>query len=92
MARSHGQERRCEGCGTRMARDNRSRLCSPCSRHQVQASNAPVQPDSFWQCAALQEALCARHFGLVIYAYRTSIGRCSPSPRSVAGSACPKLR
>lgn len=70
MATSHGQERRCEGCGTLLARDNRSRSCSPCSRQQVQISSAPVKPDNFWQCVALQEALRARHFGLVIYAYR----------------------
>ncbi|MGH3909151.1 MAG: XRE family transcriptional regulator [Pseudonocardiaceae bacterium] len=70
MARSNGQQRRCAGCGAPLARDNRSRLCSPCSRQQVQACSAPVKPDSFWQGAALQEALRAQHFGLVIYAYR----------------------
>lgn len=70
VARSEGQERRCQGCGTRLAQDNRSRLCSPCSRHEVQASSAPTKQDGFWQRAALREALEARHFGQVLNAYR----------------------
>ena len=70
MTRSKGQERCCQGCGTRLARDNRSRLCSPCSRHEVQASSAPIKPDEFWQRPALRDARKARHFGQVINAYR----------------------
>ena len=70
MASPEGQERRCQGCGTRLARDNRSRLCSPCSRHEVQASSAPIKQDSFWQRAALRDALESRHFGRVVNAYR----------------------
>lgn len=68
--RSEGQERRCQGCGTRLARDNRSRLCSPCARHEVQASSAPVKQDGFWQRAALRDTLGSRHFGQVLNAYR----------------------
>jgi hypothetical protein len=36
--RSGGDRWCCQGCGTRLARDNCSRLCSPCSRREVQAS------------------------------------------------------
>jgi hypothetical protein len=70
VARSEDHERRCQGCGTRLARDNRSGLCSPCSRHEVHASRAPAKHDGFWQCSALRDALEARHFGQVLYAYR----------------------
>ncbi|MCA1693690.1 MAG: helix-turn-helix domain-containing protein [Actinobacteria bacterium] len=70
MARSEGQERRCQGCGTRLARDNPSRLCSPCSRHEVQASSAPIKQDGFWERAVLRDALESRHFGQVLNAYR----------------------
>lgn len=69
MARSK-QQRRCQGCGMPLARDNRSQLCSPCSRHEVQASSAPTKQDAFWQHAALRDALEARHFGQVLNAYR----------------------
>jgi tetratricopeptide (TPR) repeat protein len=71
VAGSKDHQRRCQGCGTPLACDNRTRLCSPCSRREVQeASGAPAKPDGFWQCAALQDALAARHFGQVLYAYR----------------------
>ncbi len=70
VARSEGQERRCQGCGTPLARDNGSRLCSPCSRHDVEASSAPPKQDGFWQRAALRDALESRHFGQVLNAYR----------------------
>ncbi len=53
-----------------LARDNRMPLCSPCSRREVQVFGAPVKQDGFWQRAALREALEARHFGQVLYAYR----------------------
>ncbi|MGH3772281.1 MAG: helix-turn-helix domain-containing protein [Pseudonocardiaceae bacterium] len=65
-----GEQRRCPGCGTPLARDNRSRLCSPCSRREGQASGAPAKPDDFWRRAALRDGLGARHFGLVLSAYR----------------------
>lgn len=70
MTRSEGEERCCQGCGTRLARDNRTQLCSPCSRHEVAASSAPLKEDDFWQRVALRDALEARHFGQVLYAYR----------------------
>ena len=70
MARVEGQGRSCQGCGTRLARDNRSRLCSPCSRHEVAAPRAPVKEDGFWQRPALRDALESRHFGQVLNAYR----------------------
>ena len=64
------QGRCCQRCGTRLARDNHSRWCSPCSRHETQAPGSPTKPDEFWQRTALQDALNARHFGQVLYAYR----------------------
>ena len=70
MTRSEDQERRCQACGTRLARDNRSRLCGPCSRHEVQASSAPIKQDGFWERTALRDALESRHFGQVLNAYR----------------------
>lgn len=70
MASSEGHQRRCQGCGTPLARDNRSELCSPCSRREVQASSAPIKPDEFWERPALRDAREARHFGQVINAYR----------------------
>ena len=70
VARGNDQERRCQGCGTRLARDNRSQLCSPCSRHEVQSSSAPIKHDSFWERPALRQALESRHFGQLVNAYR----------------------
>lgn len=70
MTRSEGQEQCRNGCGTRLARDNRSRLCGPCSRHEVQASSAAIKEDGFWQRAALRDALESRHFGQLLNAYR----------------------
>ncbi|MGH3840485.1 MAG: XRE family transcriptional regulator [Pseudonocardiaceae bacterium] len=70
MARLEGQEGYCQGCGTRLARDNRSQLCGPCSRREIQGSRAPIKQDCFWQRAALRDALESRHFGQVLNAYR----------------------
>jgi hypothetical protein len=70
VARSESHERRCQGCGTRLARDNPSRWCSPCARREVQPSSAPIKPDEFWQHPALRDAREARHFGQLINAYR----------------------
>ena len=70
VMRSAHQDRRCDGCGTHLARDNYSRRCSPCARREVQASSAPIKPDEFWQRPTIREALDARHIGQVINAYR----------------------
>jgi tetratricopeptide (TPR) repeat protein len=70
VARLERQGRRCRGCGTPLARDNRLGLCSPCSRHEVVASGAPIKQDGFWQRPALRDALESRHFGQVLSAYR----------------------
>lgn len=70
MAGSKNHQWRCQGCGIPLVRDNRAGLCSPCGRREALASGAPAKPDGFWQCAALQDALAARHFGQVLYAYR----------------------
>jgi tetratricopeptide (TPR) repeat protein len=75
VAGSKEHQRRCQGCGIALARDNRSPRCGPCSRREVarefqEAASAPVKPEDFWHGAALQDALAARHFGQVLYAYR----------------------
>ncbi|SCL19030.1 Helix-turn-helix domain-containing protein [Micromonospora inyonensis] len=59
-------------CGTRLARDNATGRCSPCSsygRHQPHA--APDVPADFWDEVVLREALQSRHMGRVIRAWRT---------------------
>jgi hypothetical protein len=76
VTRSEDQERRCQACGTRLARDNRSRLCSPCSRHEAQASSAPIKQDGFWERTALRDALESRHFGgLLLFPWVSVHGR-----------------
>ncbi|HET9255699.1 MAG TPA: helix-turn-helix domain-containing protein, partial [Pseudonocardiaceae bacterium] len=70
MGRSEDHQRRCEGCGMPLARDNRTARCGPCSRREAQVSTAPVEQDDFWERAAVREALEARHFGQLLYAYR----------------------
>lgn len=65
--------RRCEcqgcGCKTILAADNRSKRCSPCTRHGLHAE-APDLPDSFWQHPSMQEAREGRNMGEVSKAYR----------------------
>ena len=59
-------------CGVRLARDNKSSLCSICQRNRrnnfVSAPNVPVE---FWQAATIRKAIDGRHMGQIIYAYRT---------------------
>lgn len=60
----------CARCTTRLAGDNRSTLCGPCSRQVIRPGAAPELPDGFWRRPAMREALRSRHFGQVLYAYR----------------------
>ena len=70
MTNRAGERRFCP-CGTRLARDNRGKLCMGCrkvvSGHVVQR---PLVPRSFWQSTELREALDAWHIGQAIRAYR----------------------
>ncbi|MEY9843057.1 transcriptional regulator with XRE-family HTH domain [Streptacidiphilus sp. BW17] len=59
----------CRLCGTTLAADNRSGLCSPC-QHKSGASSAPEVPSDFWDAEPLRKALADRHIGQVIRAYR----------------------
>ncbi|MGK4580178.1 helix-turn-helix domain-containing protein [Kitasatospora sp. HPMI-4] len=61
--------RQCRVCGTRLAADNQSGLCSPC-QHQSGASAAPEVPGDFWDAEPLRRALADRHMGQVVRAYR----------------------
>ncbi|MFD5783570.1 XRE family transcriptional regulator [Streptomyces sp. NPDC126933] len=81
------QVRHCS-CGTRLAHDNQSRLCTACQR-QTQSralTRAPTVPDEFWRAERMREALASWHMGKVFYAYRTHPhhGR-ALSQESVAG-------
>lgn len=62
--------RQCQGCGARLASDNRENLCAPCVRRDVHAFRAPAKPAEFWDRPRLRKALRSRHFGHVIEAYR----------------------
>jgi hypothetical protein len=60
--------RYCGRCGTRMAADNRGRVCGPCQR----ASNTAVldAPPPFWRVDLMRDSLAGRHMGHVIRSYR----------------------
>lgn len=63
--------RACRSCGTRLGRDQRDVLCSPCRRKAAPNTQSPEPKDTrFWQRPALAEALQSRHFGRILYAYR----------------------
>lgn len=60
-------------CGTRLARDNRGRLCAACLRKQRLGvvTQPPVVLPEFWQDDRLREALDGWHMGRVFHAYRS---------------------
>ncbi|MFJ6198664.1 helix-turn-helix domain-containing protein [Micromonospora sp. NPDC092111] len=63
---------RCCRCGARLARDNNSGRCSPCSSHHRQhPDTAPEVPAGFWDETVISAALQSRHMGRVIRAWRT---------------------
>ena len=55
-------------CGTPLATDNSSALCSACAR--ALQSAAPEPPADFWEHPSLSDALTNRDMGSVIRAYR----------------------
>ncbi|MGM1064084.1 hypothetical protein [Saccharothrix sp. Mg75] len=62
--------RRC-ACGTRLARDNRTDRCGPCTRAgRRHPAEPPEVPAEFWNHPDLRAALAARDIGAVIRAYR----------------------
>ncbi|MEW2382685.1 helix-turn-helix transcriptional regulator [Micromonospora sp. NPDC047707] len=70
MTATH-QTRYCR-CGARLARDNTSGRCSPCSSYRRQHPEAaPEVPDDFWDEVVLSDALRSRHMGRIIRAWRT---------------------
>jgi transcriptional regulator with XRE-family HTH domain len=65
--------RYCRSCGTRLARDNRLGLCTPCQRKQQDLRlHAPDVPDSFWRTDRFRDAFASWHMGRVIAAYRNN--------------------
>jgi 8-oxo-dGTP pyrophosphatase MutT (NUDIX family)/transcriptional regulator with XRE-family HTH domain len=66
-----GAGRYCRSCGTRLARDNRSTLCTPCQSAAQDAKREPPQvPADFWATDQVHDALASWHMGRVIHAYR----------------------
>lgn len=64
--------RRCSGCTTRLAQDNRSNLCSACTKKARNSRlEPPGVPAAFWQTPEMQEALASCEMGAVIRAFRT---------------------
>lgn len=58
-------------CGSRLARDNPDRLCSPCQVAARQmATGPPVVGREFWSTDQMRDALASWHIGRVIAAYR----------------------
>lgn len=64
-------QRRCESCGSWLARDNAAARCSPCqAAGRARIATVPDVPPDFWNDPDLQRALAAREMGKVIRAYR----------------------
>lgn len=58
-------------CGTRLARDHRGELCSPCEKRlAVLRIEPPSVPDDFWDTQQFRDAVALQHIGLVSRAYR----------------------
>jgi len=61
--------RYCRRCGTRLAGDNTTRLCSVCQATRRRGKPPDVPPE-FWQNEVMAAALSSRDLGCVIRAYR----------------------
>jgi transcriptional regulator with XRE-family HTH domain len=68
----NGDTRYCGRCGTRLAADNRGRVCGPCQRAlNTTARDAPPPvPPGFWQVDLMRDSLAGRHMGHVIRSWR----------------------
>ena len=65
------QTRYCHTCGGRLARDNSSSHCGPCSKYAAATMIvSPEVPPEFWDADPLRAALASWHIGRVIRAYR----------------------
>lgn len=64
--------RHCQGCGARLARDNRDTWCAPCqAARRARTLRPPAQPAEFWAVDQMRDALASWHMGRVFRAYRT---------------------
>jgi transcriptional regulator with XRE-family HTH domain len=81
------QVRYCGGCGTRLARDNRSNRCAGCS-HVARDSllRPPSVPRQFWDTDQMRDALNTWHVGRVIFAYRTHPWHPRPLSQEIVGN------
>lgn len=79
--------RYCGGCGTRLARDNRSNRCAGCSRAARDTLlKAPNVPRTFWDTDQMRDALNTWHMGRVIFAYRTHPWHPRPLSQETVGN------
>lgn len=63
----------CAGCGARLASDNRSGSCSPCSRRVISDGTPRLRPaPDFWASEVASQAVQRRDFGLLLRAFRNS--------------------
>lgn len=68
---SAGRRPRYCACGTRLAGDNRGRLCAACqSKGRDLMLGPPRVPPEFWHTVPIRDALAQWHIGQVIAAYR----------------------
>lgn len=67
---SHAGGRACQSCGTRLAADNRTTRCGPCSRAFATGIGPPEVENAFWDDEAIATALAERDFGRFLRAYR----------------------
>ena len=78
--------RYCQSCGSRLASDQQSAVCSPCESKQNIHQGPPEVPDSFWSTDLMRDALGSWHIGRVLTAYRTHPLHVKPiSQTTVAG-------
>jgi tetratricopeptide (TPR) repeat protein len=62
----------CSHCGARLARDNAGLLCSPCKLQPRGDLGPPRHGPEFWQLESIRAAVTAKHFGLLLQAYRAA--------------------
>ena len=71
QAGTRRDSRYCAGCGTRLARDNTSSLCSPCGQaHREDQDGAPRLNADFWNTDEMRDALASKDMGVLVRAYR----------------------
>jgi len=83
----HRDQRCCNRCGARLARDNPDRRCAACQhKGRDELLSPPAVPTTFWNAPVMRDAFARRHMGHVIRAFRLHPlhGRDVISQRTVA--------